>query len=264
MSKKRGPWRRAAVAACSVCGVLFAAAAVGFMAAKHTPRRYRAVAPLDREAAVVASTAMVDRAASLVNEAQRDGEWSAEFTQDEINAWLAVEAPEKHPELFAAGVSDVRMALDEDGVWAACRYEGGPLGDAVYSIQLFPTLLEPNLLAIRIDGAWAGAAPMPLGQLREHLADELGAVGLELSWSRSDGRPLLLARLPAEKDGEGRIRELVALEFASEAIRLLGATRESPDQASSGDDGDSASELQERQENRQPPLDSAEAAPSDE
>ncbi|MCA9261261.1 MAG: hypothetical protein KDA61_18730 [Planctomycetales bacterium] len=247
MSKVRSRWRRAAFAVLAVVGVLLGAVATGFLAAKYTPRRYQALAPPAGEDAIAASTAMVDRAASLVNDARRDGDWSAAFTQDEINAWLSVEAPEKHPELFLPGVRDARTSIDETGVWAACRYDEGPLGSAVYSVQLYPTVVEPNLLAVRIDGAWAGAAPLPLGPLREQVALQLDDLGLDVSWSRSDGSPLLLLRIPEDAFDDGRLRQLTTLACGEGAIELGGVTREAPESPSSGDQSPSATESSERQ-----------------
>lgn len=221
----RSIWRRVVAGATSVALVATVAIFAGYAAAKHTPTRFVVSAPPPRAEAIVASTAMVDRAASLVSQAQSEGEWSASFTQDEINSWLAVEAPDKHKELFPTGVAEIRLSLEDGGVWAACRYEGGLLASGVYSVELHPSMVEPNLLAVRLDGAWAGAAPLPLGRMRERVAEALTAAGLDVSWSRSEGCPLLLIRLPEDAAWGDRTLELHAVAIVDERLELAGLTR---------------------------------------
>ena len=63
------------------------------------------------------------------------GSWSAQFSDDQINAWLMEELPRKFPRLLARGASDPRVVIEDNRILAAVRYKNRRI-DTVISCEV--------------------------------------------------------------------------------------------------------------------------------
>ena len=185
-------------------GVGIALAAAGLIAlaalwaARQTPDFYRRslAQPLGEQA--VGSERLEQQALALHNQLHREGRFEVRFTEDEINAWLASELPEKFPRLLPAAFSDPRVAMQSGLLRLAVRYQRGNI-DTVLSLAAEAYLTEePNEIAIRISAVRAGLLPVPIGSLLNDIERRATRAGFALRWSEDGGDPVGLVRIPNE------------------------------------------------------------------
>ena len=112
----------------------------------------------------------VVQATALASDLHRPGHWQSLFTADQINAWLALELATNYPDLLP---DELQRSASFDPrpneATIACRYESGDMA-AVLSLTVDAYLHEPNVLALRIRRARAGALPVPLAQVLDSIS----------------------------------------------------------------------------------------------
>lgn len=131
---------------------------------QHVPEFYtRATAQLPEETAAASRRLQAD-VKRLQEDAAKVGFWDADFSDDEINAWLVEELPRIFPQLLARGASDPRVVIEDGRIRAAVRYKDRRI-DTVISCEVQVALTEqPNMLALKVNGLKAGALPLPLSR----------------------------------------------------------------------------------------------------
>src|SRR6188474_2649804 len=67
-----------------------------YRASQQVPEFYREALSGDTQRHAAASQEMLRTATALANDVQKEGEWQAEFTEEQINGWLAVDLAENH------------------------------------------------------------------------------------------------------------------------------------------------------------------------
>jgi hypothetical protein len=126
------------------------------------------------------------------------GFWNADFSDDEINAWLIEELPRKFPRLLAKGASEPRVVIEDNRVLAAVRYKNRRF-DIVISCELEVELTEqPNMLALRVKDLKAGALPLPLSNFLKGISTEAAKGDIEIRWDVTDSGPVALVTVPSE------------------------------------------------------------------
>jgi hypothetical protein len=192
-------------------------------AVHHVPSFYRRALRVDQTVQERSSNEFLQQAASLVSEAPKTGSWHALFTQDQINGWLAVDLVKNHGRLLPAGVSDPRIQITPAGVTLACQYSSGKI-QTVFSLQLEPYLSEPNVIALRIERARAGAVPLPLDSILEGFTTAAKRADLQLAWKQTDGDPVALVTLPSLISDDELLLRLETLELREGELHLAGQT----------------------------------------
>jgi len=218
--------------------VVTAAAAVSavvlaglYWAARQAPPFYLQALAAERDTQQAAGDQLERRSFALHNALRHPGRWSAQFTQDEINGWLATEVPSKFPTILPPGISQPRVAIGKDRVQLAARYERRGVQTILSlasDIQLTTTV---NEIAVRIERARAGSLPMPLGKLLEEVSALAASVGIPLRWTEIDGDPVALLKLPVELN-DRRIA-VDAIKLAEGAVVIAGHTEPDPPRADS-------------------------------
>ena len=241
MSSKRKRWRTAAVAALVVCGIV-GLALVGFQSALHrVPEFYAEAIAIPVAEQEAAGETLERNVLALHNEVRDSDRWSAVFTDEQINGWLAADLPEKFPEVLPPEIRDPRVAFAPDQLQIACRYAGDAV-TSVVSLTLEVRLAEePNTLAVRICGARAGLVPLPLKEFLDRVTDSVRNGDLLVRWVQSAGDPVALITL-AESDPRDEDAHLVLehIEIRAGEVHLAGRTvlpdrpSESPTDAASG------------------------------
>jgi hypothetical protein len=225
-AKKKPRWRRVAGVIVLALLVAIAAVLVGvYRASRHVPVFYEEALRYDPIVARDEGDELERRALELQNATQHGGGWEQIFTEDQINGWLAVDLVEKFPDLLPAEVQAPRVSITPGEVLVACRYQNENV-DTIISLAASAALTdEPNVVAVRILRARAGALPIPLRQFLDEVAQAAHGSNLEIRWVTTDGDPVALIRLPAEHtDLPDRTLSLKAIELRKGEAYLSGET----------------------------------------
>jgi len=225
MPSKHKRWRTAAVAALVLC-VLGGLGLFALHWALHCVPDFYAEAVARPAADYEAAGEDLERnVLALHNEAQDEGQWSAVFTDEQINGWLAADLPEKFPQLLPGGIQDPRVAVRPDRLDLACRYSDSRF-TTILTLSLAADLAEEqNTLAVRILGAHAGLVPVPLKQLMDHVTTSVQGGDLLIRWSQSDGDPVALISWDESRRDEDEPRLILEqIELGEGEIRLSGRT----------------------------------------
>jgi hypothetical protein len=210
-----------------VAGLLILAAAAAlwtlYRASQRVPEFYAEAMRAEPDGQRQASDAMIERAAALTNDLKREGRWQALFTAEQINGWLAFDLPRNHPDLLPPEWSDPRVAIGPERIELGCRLRQGDVS-TVLSITFEPSLPEPNVAALRIVSARAGAVPLSRSRLTERLAEAAAAAELPLRWMDVDGDPVALIALPPLVDAKKKLRVSVDTLRLGEGEVLIGGT----------------------------------------
>ncbi len=166
-------------------------------------------------------------AAQLHNQVRREGRWEATFTEEQINAWLAVDLAEKLPSTVPSGVSDPRVKISPDRIQTGCKYETKRFSTVV-SLETDVYLTDnPNQVAVRIHNVRAGSIPLPLRGLLEQVANSARQNGVDLRWSQQDGDPVALIQVPLRQ--QEREISVESIEVRDGEIALVGRTKTADD-----------------------------------
>jgi len=217
--------KRLRIAALIGCGLLLVIAlGLGglYWALKHEPEFYRDAVRLDRSLQKQASDQMLQRAAALRSDVEKEGRWQALFTAEQINGWLAVDLPENFPDALPESFRDPRVEIRPDRMTLACRLEQGGT-TTVVTLTVEPYLPEPNLLALRIRNARAGLLPMPLTPVLDAVSEAAGQIGFPLDWQRADRDPVALIST-APPDQDGKLVRIETIQLGDGEIYLTGTT----------------------------------------
>jgi len=195
-------------------------------ASQHVPEFYGQAIRADPAAQRDASEMMLRKAAAFVSDVGKEDEWKSLFTEEEINGWLAVDLVENHPDALPASVADPRVSIKPDRLTLACRYDGGRW-KCVFSVVFDVYLAEPNVVALRIRKARAGAVPLPLDDVLERIATAAGEMDLELRWQQAEGDPVALLSIRPPRDEGKRVVRIESIKLGEGEIYLAGSS-ESP------------------------------------
>ena len=205
--------------------LLLAGGGVWFwLAVRHVPHFYVDALAVDPVELKQDSDKMVRRTAALSNDVRKEGHWDAVFTADQINGWLAVDREENHPQLIPHEFHDPRVAIHDGQMIVGCRYEGRQM-NTVLSLTADVYLQSPNVVAVRIERARAGAVPLPLKDVTGQLVAACEKLGCKVELREIGADPLLLLTLPLPTNSgrDGTIR-VETVELREGEIHLAGET----------------------------------------
>jgi hypothetical protein len=122
-------------------------------------------------------------------------------------------------------VKDPRVAIEEDRIQIAGRYEGRRI-QSVLNISVKVYLTDrPNVVAMKIESARAGLVPLPLKRVMDE-ADKIArkAKGVSIEWAEQGGKPIALITLPSRhQEIAGRLK-LEVLDLRPHEIYFSGVT----------------------------------------
>lgn len=229
VSPRKRLWKNPTLAAVLAGGgvVLLFCLLGAFRAARHEPEFYQQALNMEPQQQQEAGEQLERRVLELHNNVRRPGRWEAVFTDEQLNGWLSGDLEVKFPQLLPPGVSSPRVALGSHQARLACRYET-PKINAVVSLALEVHLTdEPNVVAIRVRKARAGALPLPLKGFLDRIAEVAMQSGLVLRWAQEEGDPVALFKIPSEHEDyvtQGIFLE--SLELRDGEIYLAGRSGE--------------------------------------
>jgi len=156
-------------------------------------------------------------------QSNRNGFWKTSFNEEEINAWLQSELPERFGRLFDHGVSAPAIAIENGQLFAAARYQS-KRWDTVVSCRLTVEMTEePNMLAIALSDLRAGALSLPLEPFVRKISKEAALGDLDIRWDFTETGPIALVTIPQE-DPRFVIRSLVieSIELVAGRLQMGG------------------------------------------
>ncbi len=160
-------------------------------------QRARAAVPADPQKVSRQLEQQVER---LQEDVQREGGWRAEFTDEQINAWLVSVLPGEYPRLLPKGVDDPRVVIETNKILAAARYKNKHI-DTIVSFELKIELTEqPNVLAVRMENLRAGALPLPISRFATGISREAAKSDIEVLWDKESltDSPVALVTVPSD------------------------------------------------------------------
>lgn len=160
----------------------------------------------------------------LISDIQNAKEWEVEFEESEMNAWLATDFEQNHAEhSLPKGVSKPRMAIDGDLLRIGFHYRCWPI-DTVVQIGLRAWAPKRNVLALELEGAKAGALPLPTDYTRHVIEQIAYANNFEVTWKRNGSNLVALLEFPRGQ----RDVVLTLVEIGGGHLRFSGVSGRMP------------------------------------
>jgi hypothetical protein len=195
-----------------------------YEASQLVPDFYHEAISRDPQQQAESRDQFVARATALASDVHRAGRWQSLFTAEQINAWLSLELASHYPDLLPEDMRDPRVSIHENEVTIACRYESAGMA-AVLSLTIDAYLHEPNVLALRIRRARAGALPVPLAQVLNGMTQAARELKLRLEWRKIQGDPVALINFGGSRDESLEGLNLQAVELRDGELFVSGTGR---------------------------------------
>ena len=211
------------IVCCSLLLVMAVVALVLYRCSQREPDAYRDAIEIKPAVLEEASDQMLQKTTALVSDVEREGDWEALFTAEQINGFLAVDLARNHPAALPKWLSDPRVAIKPDRVMLFGRIRRGKF-DSVVTLAVEPYVPNPNVLALRIRGVRAGIVPMPLGNVLEAVSQTAQRSDIRLHWKQTDGDPVAMITLPATLDDDDKLIQIETLRLAEGEIYVSGTT----------------------------------------
>ncbi|MBI3837106.1 MAG: hypothetical protein HY288_04125 [Planctomycetia bacterium] len=192
-----------------------------YEASQQVPEFYREAISRDPDDQQQARDEFVAHAAALASDLHRAGRWQSLFTVEQINAWLALELAKNYPDLMHGELHDPRIVIRDNEATIACRHGGGEVA-SVLSLTVDAYLQEPNVLALRIRRARAGALPVPLGLVLDGISHAARQLNLRLEWRKTHGDPVALITFSKFQVAGSEVLTLQAVELRQGELFLAG------------------------------------------
>lgn len=212
--------RKHALVAMGLLISLATAAAATILSYDYVPDFYlQALSPpVDRQFRKQQAERFEQKTRCLVNDIKYADDWSQEFTEQQVNSWLAEELPHHETIGLPNGVSEPRIQLTQDAVLIAFRYEGEGW-DTVINCHLQVRLVAPNELEIEVGSIRAGLIPLPLEKVLAEISQGMTKQGLDVPWTLSESGNAILVDLN-RKTGDQPVLE--SLELREGSLHLSG------------------------------------------
>lgn len=207
--------------------LLAVAALVLYRGTQHVPEFYRqtlASAPAPQQQ-IEAGDRFERQVLELHNAAAKLGRWEAEFSDEQVNAWLAALLPSHYPRALPAEVSQPRVKLSPRAAQVAWRQRQGGFETVISAEAEIYLTDQANQVAIWVRSVRAGWVPLPLAEIMSEVSAAARDNGLDLTWSQRDGDPVALLRIPPRHPQyESRELHVDTLELDDGKLRVSGNT----------------------------------------
>lgn len=182
-------------------GVALVFAIVGGIATAlwHTPAFYSETLRDDSsvEMREKQSRKFVQLATQLETSIKRDDRWAGEFSQDQVNGFLAYDVPERFSGLLPEQAGDPRVRFSDDTIDLAFRYHHGWWKGTVH-VQVRPYVLGPSQIGLDVRTVRAGAVPIPVADPLDQIVKEMRKAGWLVQWRPTKNGELLVIDLEPE------------------------------------------------------------------
>jgi hypothetical protein len=195
---------------------------------RYEPTFYQQAGVPPGQAREKASGEFVAEFARLIEGIVNKRQWSARFTEEQINSYLTEDFLKEHAaeRPLPEGISEPRISFDTDRVHLGFRYGTGQWS-SVISLDIHAWLVarEPNVVALEFLGMHVGALPISAHSWLERQLDAIRKRDIEASWYRYNGHPILLLRFQADRSNP--TFRLLELNICPGTIAIAGHSIES-------------------------------------
>jgi hypothetical protein len=226
---------------CLVFGVvlLLCAGALIFLVllVRHEPDWYRrAHIPAGKERQEF-SMRFVNKAGNLRTNIDYERKLDAQFTEEEINSFLADDyaSPHNVEKNFPAGIREPRVSFDDSRFRFGFRYGEGFWSTIVsLDLKVWLAASEPNVVALQLESLKAGSLPITAQSMLDRFSETLRQREIEVTWYRHEGKPVALLRFQPGRKLPTVLLRSVQLERGRLHIGVgsVGSTDEPPPRAS--------------------------------
>ena len=212
MRKPRRRW----IVLGTVAGVLLGGAALAWVSLTYQPKFYRrARAVASRAELETEASRFVAQTSHLYNDMRNEPTWTAVFSDQEVNAWLAKDLVEQFADQIPPQVHDPRVAFEPDRVTLAFGLDRGPIR-MVVSVVARVRMDEDDVVALTVEKIRAGALPIDSRGIIDRITEQARRRGVDLRWEKDpDGLPVALIRYKADTDRTDVVLERVAVRDGS-------------------------------------------------
>lgn len=194
--------------------------------AQREPEFYARALRIDDSEQRQQGSEMETRILDLRNTILISESWSAEFSESQINGWLAFDLQNKFPELIPDGISDPRVKIVDQTLTVAFRCRVKPFrGVAIIEAEVFMTGVS-NQVAIRIKSIKSGVIPVPVAAFADQVTAIARRSGIEIQWDDGEKDPIAIVDLPDKliKPQDGSYIELESLQIETGRVTVSGKT----------------------------------------
>jgi hypothetical protein len=209
-----------------VVAAIFLALFVALLAAAlATPSEYRRLLTLPNSELDKWGDEFETLALQLSNQVRRPGPWSVEFSENQLNGWLAVDLPNKFSTSIPSGTSNLRVRLVDRQLTMYLHFRAAGLTFPVALTTTVANTDQPNEVALTLERAAAGWLPLSTHWWARILSNALQSSGYPAHWRTTGGRPQVIFQLPDSLTrGKATRWELQAVGCESLKLLLNGTT----------------------------------------
>lgn len=188
--------RRLAMGCLVLMALIFALLAVVYQSAQGLPTFYEESLAIPFEELAESGANFENRVLDVQNASQRAGEWRTEFTEAQINGWLAVDLPRKFPDWLPPRIADPRVNLGPGEMRIAFQYQSSRI-QAIIVITLDAFLTDrENEIGVRLRSVQSGMLPLPVQRIADEVTKQLQQRGIPATWAEIGNDPTALLTLP--------------------------------------------------------------------
>ncbi|MCY2964943.1 MAG: hypothetical protein NT069_15105 [Planctomycetota bacterium] len=219
------PLRRKILGA--VAAAVVALTALAWWAITWEPPFYHSASqlPPDSDSVRKLSKTMTQRVMQFADEVRNEPTFEADFTEEQVNAWLADELERKHSQLLPKELGRPRVHFSDRQFEIACQYRHDVV-TTVASGTVKAWVTDDHLLALEVDTLRDGRIPLPIASILEPLVRQLRSQNRRAEWRQIDGHEVLVVDLLEIDDGsqsDDKVdRVLETVELKPGVIRLKG------------------------------------------
>ena len=198
---------------------------LAYRSTQNEPEFYSKALNVESVVSANAGEELEVEALRLRNQIVDEGEWSATFTDSQINGWLAMDLPEKFSDSLPKSVANPRLQFRPGRITLACRYQTRNFGGIV-QFECEPFLTDsPNVIGVKICELKTGWVPLPTNQWMTTISRQAMKSGLQIRWTQHEGQPVALIELPLDDRHDGRRRVLEGLAVLEGQLQLIGRSQ---------------------------------------
>ena len=202
---------------------------LGYRSTQTPPAFYRTALETPRQQLEVHGAEFERKVFQLSGDVQTSERWAMEFTEEEVNGWLAIDLPEKFPNELPSVCSDPRVAFTENQIQVAFVLEWNG-GEAIVQLRgsLFCTS-QVNQVGLAITQVNSGWISIPIEYWVEKIQSALQRQNITTTWVDDEAGPTALMDLSERLflSKEGIWVKIDAIEVGDGVIRFSGECRES-------------------------------------
>jgi len=164
----------------------------------------------------------------LADQVRQQSDWSEEFTEDSINAWLADDLPRQFAGVLPPQVRNPRIKLERGEARLAFQARHG-VWSGVIDARLRGWASGPREISVEVVSLRAGLVPIPAEEVLNLLAAALRERGWRVDWKGSAAGEVLVVQLDGDWGAAGGDAPRVSLEtidLAPGRIRVSGRGRQ--------------------------------------